>query len=79
MAGRGGLSAQDALALAALQSFGRFIANPDMHFGNITLVPVYGERLTLALAYEMLPMLYAPVNGELVQRVFEVPVPAAGA
>lgn len=54
--------------------FGRLIANTDMHTGNLSLVPFNG--LTLAPAYDMLPMLYAPLaGGELPTREFEPPLP----
>jgi hypothetical protein len=42
--------------------FGRFIANTDMHHGNLSLVP-HGARFQLAPAYDMLPMQYAPLRG----------------
>lgn len=52
--------------------FGRLIANTDMHLGNITFR--YG--LSLAEAYDMLPMLYAPLRGgELPASEFAVASP----
>ena len=78
LAARGWLSGADARTLAALQAYGQFIANSDMHFGNVTLLPGAGETLTLAPTYDMLPMFYAPMNGEIVRREFVVPLPAAG-
>ena len=57
--------------------FGRLIANTDMHTGNLSFVP--HDDLTLAPAYDMLPMLYAPLpGGELPARSFEpaLPLPA---
>lgn len=42
--------------------FGRFIANTDMHHGNLSLRP-HGNRFQLAPAYDMLPMHYAPHRG----------------
>ena len=54
--------------------FGRLIANTDMHTGNLSFVPHGG--LTLAPAYDMLPMLYAPLpGGELPTRSFEPALP----
>ncbi len=54
--------------------FGRLIANTDMHTGNLSFVPHDG--LTLAPAYDMLPMLYAPLpGGELPTRRFEPALP----
>jgi hypothetical protein len=64
-----------------LWHFGRLIANSDMHEGNLAFVP--GEAgqppLSLAPAYDMLPMLYAPARGvELPQRDYAplLPLPA---
>jgi hypothetical protein len=64
-----------------LWHFGRLIANTDMHEGNLAFIPgAPGQPpLTLAPAYDMLPMLYAPVRGvELPRREFapELPLPA---
>jgi hypothetical protein len=54
--------------------FGRLIANTDMHTGNLSFEPC--DRLMLAPAYDMLPMLYAPLaGGELPTRAFEPPLP----
>jgi len=54
--------------------FGRLIANSDMHTGNLSFVP--SDGLTLAPAYDMLPMLYAPLpGGELPTRRFEPALP----
>lgn len=57
--------------------FGRLIANTDMHTGNLSFQPL-GPPATLALApaYDMLPMLYAPLaGGEVPARSFEPPLP----
>lgn len=65
-----------------LHWFGRFIANADMHHGNLGLRPA-GAHFTLAPAYDMLPMMYAPLRaGEVPQREFGVeglPLPVKGA
>jgi hypothetical protein len=54
--------------------FGRLIANTDMHTGNLSFVPDGG--LALAPAYDMLPMLYAPLpGGEVPARNFEPALP----
>jgi hypothetical protein len=54
--------------------FGRLIANSDMHTGNLSFAP--DDGLALAPAYDMLPMLYAPLaGGELPSRTFEPPLP----
>jgi HipA-like C-terminal domain len=60
--------------IAHLWWFGRLIANTDMHTANIGFVPHGG--LALAPAYDMLPMLYAPLpGGELPVRRFEPALP----
>ena len=77
---KGWLSAQDADRVARLASFGRLIANSDMHGGNIAFSPAdRGEGLVLAPAYDMLPMLYAPTRlGEVPARQFDPPPPSPG-
>lgn len=62
--------------------FGRLIGNTDMHLGNLGLVPGPAPdgntrpSFTLAPAYDMLPMLYAPLaGGEVPPRQFEPPWP----
>jgi hypothetical protein len=55
--------------------FGRFIANTDMHSGNLGLRPVAGASggaFKIAPAYDMLPMQYAPLRGgEVPARDFD--------
>jgi len=77
-----GLFPQDAVARTEeLQWFGRFIANTDMHSGNLSFRPC-GNHFSLAPSYDMLPMLYAPLRGgEVPQRRFAteaLPVPGPG-
>lgn len=62
--------------------FGRLIANSDMHLGNLSFQydPDGNDRAIfyLAPAYDMLPMLYAPLSGgEVPPRQFvpELPLP----
>jgi len=69
MADRGLLRPQDARTLRLLEAYGVLIANTDRHYGNISLL-LQDDDWVLAPAYDMLPMLYAPVGGELVQRNF---------
>ena len=61
-----------------LQWFGRFIANTDMHFGNLSFFPQDDGTLALAPVYDMLPMMYAPIGSELPERTFTPPVPEPG-
>lgn len=64
-----------------LWHFGRLIANTDMHEGNLAFVPggVGDAPLALAPAYDMLPMLYAPVRGvELPPREYRPGLPLPG-
>jgi hypothetical protein len=68
------LSAEDARGIERLWWFGRLIANTDMHAGNLSFRP-HGT-LAVAPAYDMLPMLYAPLpGGEVPRRTFEPPLP----
>lgn len=64
------LSQQDAERITLLWWFGRLIGNTDMHLGNLSFVP--GPTLQLAPAYDMLPMMYAPLpGGEVPPRVYQ--------
>ena len=63
------LRPDDARTLRLLEAFGVLIANTDRHYGNISLL-LDGDDWALAPAYDVLPMLYAPVGGELVARQF---------
>jgi DNA-binding transcriptional ArsR family regulator len=67
------LSAEDARLLCLLEAFGILIANTDRHYGNISLLrhdTKTNGNWKLSPTYDMLPMLYAPVGGELVRRNF---------
>lgn len=66
---RGLLRPADARTLRLLEAYGMLIANTDRHYGNISLL-LDDDDWALAPAYDMLPMLYAPVGGELVPRNF---------
>lgn len=76
---RGWVSDSDARQIAMLWYFGRLIANTDMHEANLSFQSS-GEGgqagLRVSPAYDMLPMLYAPVRGvELPARTFEPRLP----
>lgn len=68
------LSADDVRTITLLDAFGALIANTDRHHGNISLL-LREHRWQLAPAYDMLPMLYAPVAGEVVPRDFTAQPP----
>ena len=69
MVARGLLTAEDAKNLQLLEAYGILIANTDRHYGNISLL-LKDDDWTLSPTYDMLPMLYAPIGGELVARDF---------
>jgi DNA-binding transcriptional ArsR family regulator len=60
-----------------VDAFGALIANTDRHFGNITLFDSYAGYMELAPVYDMLPMLFAPTDDQLIERVFEPAPPTA--
>jgi hypothetical protein len=73
---RGAIDLEDASAMRFLDSFGGLIANSDRHFGNLSFFWEIGnQKVKLAPSYDMLPMLYAPVEGQVFQREFK-PEPA---
>jgi len=73
---RGMITPECEVQIKLVERFGRYIANTDMHFGNLSF---FWERLagTLSLSfapiYDMLPMLYAPEKSEIVERAFKPP------
>lgn len=71
-----GLITPDTLtAVRRRQAFGELIGNSDMHFGNLGFWLDDTLPFRLAPAYDMLPMLWAPVaGGEIVPRTF-APLP----
>jgi hypothetical protein len=81
MQARGLLTAKDARHMCFLEAFGQLIANTDRHYGNISLLLEGSQNggngggdWALSPTYDMLPMFYAPVGGELVQRDFATKV-----
>lgn len=68
MAVRGLMSGADADRLRLLEAYGQQIGNTDRHYGNISLLIDAQGRWELAPAYDTLPMVYAPVAGEIVAR-----------
>lgn len=76
----GRLSPEDAGPLRWLSVFGSLIANNDQHFGNVSLIMGDGgKRFNLAPAYDVLPMLYRPMDGSVPTRVFTPPAAIPGA
>ncbi len=71
------LSADDVQTVVLLDAFGALIGNTDRHHGNLSLL-LRDHRWRLAPAYDMLPMLYAPVGGEVVPRDFAERLPRPG-
>jgi hypothetical protein len=69
MAARQLMTSQDAQLLQLLEAYGLLIANTDRHYGNISFL-LEDDDWRLSPTYDMLPMFYAPVKGELVERDF---------
>jgi DNA-binding transcriptional ArsR family regulator len=65
------LSAEDAERIALLDTFGALIANTDRHLGNVSLFDRREGPFELAPVYDMLPMLFAPSDGDVVEREFQ--------
>ena len=65
-----------------LYLFGKNIANSDMHLGNLSFYSSEAGQLrtplTLAPIYDMLPMAYAPIQGQIVARTFTPARPQPG-
>lgn len=68
MSTRGLMRSSDADRLRLLEAYGQLIGNIDRHYGNISLVIDPSGNWALAPAYDTLPMICAPVAGELVSR-----------
>jgi len=77
-AGAEKLSVTDIQTLCLLDAFGALIANTDRHHGNVSLL-LHQHRWQLAPAYDMLPMFYAPVAGEVVERDWASQLPRPNA
>lgn len=70
MVARSLLTERDADRLRFLEAFGILIGNTDRHYGNISLL-IEDDDWRLAPAYDVLPMVYAPTAGEVVEREFK--------
>lgn len=68
----------DAAALRSIRlrhAFGTLIGNTDMHFGNLAFFLGDARPLRLAPAYDMLPMLWAPIPGQATPMPTFAPAP----
>lgn len=82
---RDGLLAESAAnELRLVDAFARLIGDSDRHFYNIGFFPRFKseesflpEHIELAPFYDKLPMLFAPIDGRLVEREFAVELPDA--
>lgn len=80
MASDGRLSKEDAGSLRWFSVFGTLIGNNDQHFGNVSLIMLDGSSpYMLAPAYDLLPMVYRPVDGAVPSRPLAVPAVVPGA
>lgn len=71
------LSDEDVDRVRLLEAFSTLTANTDRHFGNLTLFDRYEGRFELAPAYDVLPMLFAPQNDQIMEQEFQAPDPTA--
>jgi serine/threonine protein kinase HipA of HipAB toxin-antitoxin module len=71
------IDAEDARRIRWLDVFGQLIGNTDRHFGNISFFAEDNGRFRLAPAYDMLPMAFAPVGADVIERPFEPAPPTA--
>lgn len=68
MSSRDLLPDPDTERLRLLDAYGQLIGNTDRHYGNVSLLIDPRGSWQLAPAYDTLPMIYAPIAGELVAR-----------
>ena len=73
------LDAEHANRLVWLDTFGDLIGNTDRHFGNFSFFTEEARELALTPTpvYDMLPMVFAPVDANLVERQFAPHPPTA--
>lgn len=72
----GGLiSGEDARRIRWLDTFGQLTGNTDRHFGNLSFFVEGPKQFRLAPVYDMLPMVFAPVGTNVIERAFE-PLPS---
>lgn len=73
---QGWLTSETLEAIGRLQAFGRLIGNADMHQGNLGFHLVDSGPLSLAPAYDMLPMSLAPSRTGILRPVSGLQPPA---
>lgn len=71
------IDAQTLETIRLIYTFGGLIANTDRHFGNLAMFDRYDGQFRLAPVYDMLPMLFAPQNEQIIARIFEPVDPTA--
>jgi len=71
------LGQEDLRRVRLLWAFGALIGNTDRQPDNLAFFDNHEGALTLAPAYDMLPMLFAPQQGSLPDVTFKVPPPTA--
>jgi len=74
---QGWLSPEAVHQIQVIWAFGRLIGNSDMHRGNLSFVPTLPVRV--APVYDMLPMMFAPLQGGEIASVSfapELPMPS---
>ena len=77
MHAQGWLEMEAVQQVQVIWAFGRLIGNSDMHRGNLSFVPTL--PMQVAPVYDMLPMMYAPLQGgEIAATTFapELPIPS---
>lgn len=67
------ISEQDAYEVEVAYAFGRYIANSDMHNGNFSFFLDDLKLTGTTPIYDMLPMAYMPVQGELRNPILAAP------
>lgn len=63
LAAQGHIQPDAANGATLLWAFGTLIGNTDMHHGNLSFISPAGRPYTLAPAYDMTPMVFAPRSG----------------
>ncbi|KAB8039769.1 hypothetical protein GCL60_05760 [Silvanigrella paludirubra] len=58
-----------------LELFGHFIGNNDMHLFNLSFYFSKNKVIKIAPVYDMLPMLFRPMNNQIVPKTFSPPLP----